>query len=107
MQTDATPETGWSFVAEGDAVATVIDGLLRLDPEESYSRSELAAETDVSLKTLHLMDAVEDVVALGLLEKHDRDGAEVRYAVNEDSDVLAAAREFDEAVAAAPTPTRE
>jgi len=98
--TDVHPETGWSFVAEGESVATIIDALLRLDPQETYTRPELAAETGLPLKTLHLLDDVEGVVELGMLEKHDPDGAEVRYSINADSDVLAKAREFDEAVVA-------
>lgn len=98
MQEDSSNETGWSFVANGDSIATIIDTLLRLDPGETYSRSELAEETGIPLKTLHLMDDVERAVELGMLEKHDVDGEEVRYTVNGDSEVLERARSFDDAV---------
>lgn len=98
MQEDTDYETGWGFVAQGDSIATMIDTLLRLDPADSFSRSELAEETGIPLKTLHLMDDVERAVEIGLLEKHQQDGEEVHYTVNEDSDVLAAAEGFGDAV---------
>jgi hypothetical protein len=98
MQGDARAETGWQFVAEGEEVASIIDTLLGLDPERTYSRSELAEETDIPLKTLHLMDDVDNVVALGMLEKHDAEGEEVSYSINPDSPVYEAARAFSDAV---------
>ena len=99
MESDSQAGAGWEFVAEHESVATIIDTLLDLDPGGPYTRSELAAETGIALKTLHLMDDVDGVVELGLLDRHDPDGEEVYYTVNADSDVLGAAREFDRAVA--------
>ena len=101
MQDDATTETGWAFIANTDEVATILSAVLTMDDGETFSRSELAEETDIALKTLHLMDDLDHVVDLGVLEKHDTDGEEVAYSVNSDSDVLQKAREFDAAVTAA------
>jgi hypothetical protein len=98
MQSDSTAETGWQFVAEGDEVASIIDTVLRLDPDRTYSRSELADETGIALKTLHLMDDIDGVVELGILEKHDAEGEEVSYSINPDSEVYEAARNFSDAV---------
>lgn len=99
MQRDATAEAGWSLIADGDSLTTLIGGLLELDPDGAYSRSDLAEETGVPLKTLHLGDDVERIVELGILERHD--GEEVRYTVNGNSDLLRQARAFGEAVAEA------
>ncbi len=100
MQSDTRADSGWGFVAEHDSVATIIGTLLELDPEETYTRSELADETGIALKTLHLMDDVDGVVDLGMLDKHHPEDEEVYYTVNADSPVLEAAREFDRAVEA-------
>ncbi|MFD1587460.1 hypothetical protein ACFR9U_10725 [Halorientalis brevis] len=101
MQGDTTAETGWAFVADNDEVATIINTALTMEEGETYSRSELAEMTGIALKTLHLMDDVEHVVELGILEKHQSEGEEVAYSVNEDSTVLEKAREFGDAVTAA------
>jgi hypothetical protein len=101
MQGDPQSETGWGFVAENDEVATIISIALTMEEGQTYSRSELAERTEISLKTLHLMDDVEHVVDLGMLEKHDADGEEVAYSINADSDLLEKAREFGDAVTAA------
>ena len=98
MQSETQATSGWGFVADHDSMATIIDTVLDLDPEATYTRSELADETGIALKTLHLMDDVDGVVDLGMLDEHDPEGEEVYYTVDEDSDVLAAAREFDRAV---------
>jgi predicted transcriptional regulator len=101
MQGDSTSETGWTFIAESDEVGTIIDTILQLDPDETYSRSELAEKTDIPLKTLHLMDDVKEVVDIGLLEKHDAEGEERHYSINEDSEVFEMARKFGRSVTAA------
>jgi hypothetical protein len=101
MQGDSTAETGWSFVADTDELATIISTVLTLDEDEIVSRSELASNADIALKTLHLSDDIEHLVELGVLEKHDAEGEEVSFSVNPDSDVLRTARQFGEAVATA------
>lgn len=101
MQGETTPETGWAFIADNDEVATIISTALGMEADRTYSRSELAEKTGIALKTLHLMDDVEHVVELGVLDKHQSDGEEVAYSVNEDSTVLEKAREFGDAVTAA------
>ncbi|MFB6163525.1 MAG: hypothetical protein ABEJ31_00020 [Haloarculaceae archaeon] len=99
MQRDRTRRTGWALLADGDSLPAIIDALLRLEADATLTRSELAAETDVSLKTLHVMDDLDLAVDLGLLDRRDPDGGEVRYTVNGDSEVLALARELGAAVA--------
>lgn len=98
---DTSPDTGWEFVADNDEVAAIIDTALTMDTDEVYSRSELADMTGIPLKTLHLMDDVEQVVDLGVLDKHENEGEEVAYSVNEDCAVLTKAREFGDAVLSA------
>lgn len=101
MEGDTTTAMGWAFIADTDEIPTIISTALRMDANERYTRSELAEETGIPLKTLHLMDDVEHVIDLGVLEKHDTDGEEVSYSVNSDSEVLQTAREFGDAVATA------
>ena len=101
MQGDTTAETGWAFIAGADEIPTIINTALSMEADERYTRSELAEETGIPLKTLHLMDDVEHVIDLGVLEKHDSDGEEVSYSVNTDSKVLQTARKFGDAVTAA------
>ncbi|MFB6180168.1 MAG: hypothetical protein ABEI77_10645, partial [Halorientalis sp.] len=68
MQGDPTTETGWSLIAASDEIAAIIDAALRMDGEETYSRSELAETTGIALKTLHLSDDVDRAVSLGVLD---------------------------------------
>jgi len=66
-----------------------------------YTRSEIADAADIPLKTLYLADAMDEFVDIGLLNRVDSDeeDSEAYFSVNPDSDVLAAARDFDTAVA--------
>lgn len=97
------PETGWELVAQRDEAPTLFRAVLELDSDVEYTRSEIADAAGVPLKTLHLADTIEDFVEIGLLDKVDSGGesSEVRFSLNPDSDVLAAARDFDEAVTGA------
>jgi len=99
MQEDTRSDTGWQVVAEAEEMATIIDTVLTLDPDRAYTRSELAAESGIPLKTLHLMDDVERAVEIGLLDERDPDGAERSYTVDEESEVFRTARAFGAAVA--------
>lgn len=101
MSGDTSGGTGWTVVADSETVPRLIDGLLELDPAATYTRSELAEATGVSLKTLHLTDDLATAVELGVLEKHETAEGQVAYSINEDSTVLDRAREFSEAVVAA------
>ena len=96
-----SPQSGWDLVAQQDDAAAIIGALVDLDHGEEYARSELAEVADVPMKTLYLVDTLEDLVDLGMLERVDEeaDDSEARFVLNGDSDVLAAARAFDEAVA--------
>lgn len=96
-----TEATGWSVIAENDELATIIDTALSMDAGETIGRSELADRSGIALKTLHLMDDLEQVVELGVLEKQEAESEEATYTVNEDSAVLDKAREFGAAVEAA------
>jgi hypothetical protein len=101
MDGDTRLHSGWHVIAETEEMPTIIDTILELDDDRTYTRSELADASDIPLKTLHLMDDVSVAVELGMLEKHDPEGEEVSYSVDPDSDVLAKARAFGEAVSAA------
>ena len=95
------PDSGWSLIARQDEAAAIIDALVDLDPDEEYARSELAEAADVPMKTLYLADTLEQLATVGLLDRVDEeaDESEARFTLAEDSEVLAAARRFDEAVA--------
>ena len=101
MDGETRLHTGWHVVAEAEEMPTIIDTILTLDADRTYTRSELAEASGIPLKTLHLMDDVAYAVELGMLEKHDDDGEEVAYSVDPDSEVLTAARAVGEAVSAA------
>lgn len=98
MDADTRLQTGWHVIAETEEMPTIIDTVLALDQDRTYTRSELAEESGIPLKTLHLMDDVSVAVELGLLDRHEHEGEEVAYSVNGDSEVLAKARAFGEAV---------
>lgn len=93
------PDSGWDLVTREDDAAAIIGTLIELDSNEEYARSELAEEADVPLKTLYLVDTLDELVEVGMLERVDdeSDDSEARFALNDDSKVLAAAQSFDEA----------
>lgn len=93
------PDTGWGHVASHDDAPAVIDTLLRLDPEERYTKTELSDEAGVALKSLYLDGTLDHLVEMGFLEKHAHEGEEALFGVDADSDVFAAAESFDEAIA--------
>ncbi|WP_135667023.1 hypothetical protein [Halorhabdus rudnickae] len=96
MQRQDGHRSGWNFVATSEAAAALIDAAVELDPEETVTRSELAGMTDVTLKRLYLDETISDLVDVGVFEAtDDGDDGQIRYAVNGDSDVLAAAEQFD------------
>jgi hypothetical protein len=97
---DDSPGAGWSLVATHESAAALIGTLTDLDPADTYSRSAIADEAGVALKTLYLDDTLEELVEAGLLDpvEDDADG-ERRYELAP-GPVLDAARAFDEAVAA-------
>lgn len=93
------PETGWELVAQRDEAASLIRAVVSLDPGTEYTRSDIADAADIPLKTLYLADALEDLVDVGALNHAEEDDAEATFVLNEDSTVVQAAREFDDAVA--------
>ena len=93
------PESGWDLVAQRDEAASLIHAIVTLEPGTEYTRSDIADAADIPLKTLYLADALEDLVDVGALDHTDEEDSEATFVVNEDSPVLQAAREFDEAVA--------
>lgn len=92
-----TPESGWEIVAQEDEGATVIAGLLTLDPGTEYARSELADAAGIPLKTLYLVDTLESLETVGMLERVDDidSDEEACFVVNDDNPVYQAAAEFD------------
>ena len=95
------PDSGWSLVAERDEAAKLIEALVDLDGNREYTRSELADAANIALKTLYLDDTIGDLVDAGMLERVDDEAedTEARFVLNEDSDALDAARQFDRALA--------
>jgi hypothetical protein len=98
---EQTATSGWELVAAEEEAASVIAGLLAVDPEKVYTRSELAEAAGVPLKTLYLVDIFEELDAVGMLDRVDETGAEseASYRINDDSDVYRAAKQFDQVVA--------
>jgi len=95
------PDSGWSLVAQRDEAASLIATVVGLDPDTEYTRSDLADAANVPLKTLYLADTLEDLVTVGMLERVDNPEAdtEAAFVLNEDSEALTAARQFDRAIA--------
>lgn len=96
---DDAPDTGWGHVASHDDAPAVIDTLLRLDPEERYTKTELSETAGVALKSLYLDGTLDHLVEMGFLEKHAQDGDEALFSVDTETDVFGAARAFDAAIA--------
>jgi len=94
------PETGWGHVAAHDDAPAVIDTLLRLDPETTYTKTELSDEAGVALKSLYLDGTLDHLVEMGFLEKHADEGEETLFSVDSDTAVFEAAVAFDDAIAA-------
>lgn len=94
-----SPEGGWEFVAERDGAAGLLGGLTDLDPDATYTKSELADRTGVPLKTIYLNDLAAELADLGALAAVEEDdtGSETTYRLVADSDLLAAAEAFDDA----------
>jgi Fe2+ or Zn2+ uptake regulation protein len=95
---ESDPDTGWGHVAVHDDAPTVIDTLLRLDPDKIYTKTELSDETGVPLKTLYLDGTLTQLVDMGFLNEHSDEGEEARYSITPDTDVFAAAEELDDAI---------
>ncbi|MDS0282970.1 hypothetical protein [Haloarcula onubensis] len=93
------PETGWGHVASHDDAPAVIDTLLRLDPETTYTKTELSDEAGVALKSLYLDGTLDHLVEMGFLEKHADEGEELLFSVDSDTAVFEAAVAFDDAIA--------
>lgn len=94
------PDSGWQLVAQRDGAAALFATLVELDPGTEYTRSELAESADIPLKTLYLADTLEAFVDIGVLARADdgTDASEPCYAPSEDSPILAAAGQFEDAV---------
>ncbi|MBV0902015.1 hypothetical protein [Haloarcula salina] len=91
-------QSGWAFIAAYDGAAAVIDAVLELDPTERYTKTELSDVAGVPLKTLYLDGTLEELVTVGLLEKHGDEGEETVFSVDDGSPVFDAALAFDDAV---------
>ncbi len=95
MTADAS--VGWEQLASEKEGAAVIAGLLSLEPDREYARSELAAAADIPLKTLYLVDTVDQLEAVGMLDRLAVDEeSETKFVLNSDSDLYQVAVEFGE-----------
>lgn len=91
-------QSGWGHIVAHDGAAAVIDAVLGLDPADRYTKTELSDAAGVPLKTLYLDGTLEELVTVGLLEKHETEGEETVFSVDDESPVFEAARAFDDAV---------
>lgn len=97
---DEGADSGWAFVADSDGAANLLGTLTELNDERAYTRSDLSERSGVPLKTLYLNGLLDEFVDLGLLVRADDqsdDETEPQYRVAAESDLLEAARAFDEA----------
>jgi hypothetical protein len=97
---DGPPDGGWAFVAASDGAADLLGTLTELNAERAYTRSDLSERSGVPLKTLYLdglLDEFVDLAALGRADDEADDESEPQYRVAADSDLLDAARAFDDA----------
>ena len=99
MQQQDGYTSGWDFVASSEAAASLIEVALELDPEETVTRSELTGMADVTLKRLYLDETITELVEAGVFEPVDDADGQAQYVVNDDSDVFAAAEQFDRTLA--------
>lgn len=90
--------TGWELVAEHEEIAPLVDAALELEPGRQYARSDLGDAAGVPYKTLYVSEALEALVDVGLLERHDREGDEVAFSVDADAAVYEAAAAVDDAL---------
>lgn len=91
-------DAGWKLVAENDGAALLLHAIVALDPDETYTKTELAESSGVTLKTLHLEGTLSALEGAGLLVRDDDQGGMVTFGIDPDSPMYAAAREFASAV---------
>jgi len=98
-----TGPSGWSIVAAEDEAASIFAGVLSLDADRKYTRSELAEAADIPLKTLYLLETLDQLEQAGMLDRVDDPEAESepRFAVDTESDLYRVAEEFDRTFPAA------
>lgn len=87
--------TGWSVIAKNDSVVEIIDTLLHIPPRREFNKSELAAVTDVSRKSVH--NHIDLLLHLGIMTEVP-ETAPTRYRFNPDSEVAKALIRLDGAV---------
>lgn len=92
------PTTGWSFVADNDGAARLLGTVLELDPEDTYTKSDIASAADVPMKRLYLSDALEGLVEVGVLTPVEDGGEAAVYEVDSESVVYREAAAFDDAL---------
>jgi DNA-binding transcriptional ArsR family regulator len=87
--------TGWSVVAESDAVVDIIDALLDLPPHREFNKSELAEFAGVSRKSVHTH--LDLLLALGLITEVEGT-TPTRYRFDPENDITQKIIELDAAV---------
>jgi len=94
---EQTATGGWTLLADNDGASALVDAVLELDPDRTYTRSELADAAGVPLKELYLSDALGVLVDIGLLESVS-EAEEATYVIADDSAVYERAAAFEAAV---------
>lgn len=93
--------SGWEIIAAEDEAASIIASVLSLDPSEEYTRSELASAADIPLKTLYLLDTLDQLETAGMLNRVDDVDAESEacFVIDSESPLYEAAAAFGETFA--------
>lgn len=91
-------DSGWALVAENEGAALLLDAIVELAPDETYTTAELAEAAGVPLKTLHLEETLSALERAGLLGREDEQGTRVEFRIRTESPVYTAATEFASAV---------
>ncbi|MEA5386120.1 hypothetical protein VB779_02705 [Haloarculaceae archaeon H-GB11] len=82
--------------------AAILGALVGLDADAECTQTDLAEMADVPLKTLYVHDWLDEMVELGVLvDAGETEDGESCYSPAADSEVLDAARAFEDAFATA------
>lgn len=91
----------WSQIAKNEGAAALIGTVLELDPDETHTRSELAAAAGVPLKELYLTDTLAMLVDIGLLDRVD-EADEATFEIADEATAYRRAADFKTAIANQP-----
>jgi hypothetical protein len=91
-------EGGWALLADHDGAASLVGAIVRINPDDTYTKTELSDAADVAYKSLYLSGTVEALVDAGLLDREEAAGQGPTFSVDTDSAAFEAAAAFDDAL---------